>query len=188
MLPTILAATIAFISTNIDDVLVLMLFFTRAENPSAVRRIVEGQYLGVGVLTAFSLLGSRALQLVPQQYISLLGLIPIALGVREFVSWRIHRDDDFPESVTHDSPLLSVALVTIANGADNIGVYVPLFACYSAAQMLAAAIVFAAMTAVWCFLGLRLASLPALKNAINKYKPVIVPVVFICLGLSILLE
>ena len=188
MLPTVLSAAIAFISTNIDDVFVLMLFFARAGNPSATRRIVAGQYLGIDLLTAISLMGSRAVQLIPQQYISLLGLIPIALGIREFISWRTHRDDDAPENTAHDSPLLlSVALMTIANGADNIGVYVPLFAGYSAAQMFVVAVVFAAMTAVWCLFGMRLASLPALKNAINKYKPVIVPAVFICLGLIILL-
>ena len=50
----------------------------------------------------------------------LLGLIPIALGIRGLLSTQ----DGQPKVATNT---VAVAAVTIANGADNISVYTPLF-------------------------------------------------------------
>ena len=88
----------------------------------------------------------------------------------------------------HRSLLLSVTLVTIANGADNIGVYIPLFAGYRLWQLGVLVCVFAVMIAVWCLIAKRLADLPLLRRVLIKYKGVIVPVVFLALGVYIMVE
>lgn len=42
--------------------------------------IVIGQYLGIGVLTSISIIGAL------HEYIGLLGLVPIYLGIKEYKS------------------------------------------------------------------------------------------------------
>jgi cadmium resistance protein CadD (predicted permease) len=43
-----------------------------------------------------------------------------------------------------------MALVTMANGGDNLGIYIPAFAVHSGHEIAVIAVVFAAMTALWC--------------------------------------
>jgi len=45
----------AFVATNVDDLLFLMIFFANRRFP--VSQIVLGQYIGMGLLIAVSLLG-----------------------------------------------------------------------------------------------------------------------------------
>lgn len=188
MLAKVIAAVTSFISTNIDDIFILMLFFAQVKSK---RCVVIGQYLGIGILTAVSLLGSSALQFIPEEYIRFLGVIPIVLGIKEWVACKKSAEEEKSDAPTaKDSALqqiLSVSLVTVANGADNIGVYIPLFAGYSLQQMFAVVAVFSVMVAFWCFLAQKLASLPVLKAGIEKYKHILVPIVFIALGIYILL-
>lgn len=60
----------AFVATNIDDIFVLIMFFSTTSSTSAsmifpVRQIVLGQYLGIGLLIAISALGSLISLIVP---------------------------------------------------------------------------------------------------------------------------
>ena len=63
MLPIILTSTLSFISTNIDDIFMLMLFFAQCNTLRAKAKVAAGQNLGIGVLTALSLLGAFGLRL-----------------------------------------------------------------------------------------------------------------------------
>lgn len=84
--------------------------------------------------------------------------------------------------------ILSVMLITTANGADNIGIYTPLFTGYSVGQLIVVMFIFALMIALWCFVGDRLANFPVLKAEIQKYKHIVVPIVFVALGIYIILS
>ena len=84
--------------------------------------------------------------------------------------------------------ILSVALVGVANGADNIGVYIPLFTGYSSIQVIITIIVFVLMMAVWCFLGEKITDFPKIKAIIQTYKYFAVPAVFVGLGIYIIIK
>lgn len=56
-----------------------------------------------------------------------------------------------PSSSTNYS-LVSIALVTVSNGADNVGVYVPFFL-VSRAYLWVILIAYAVLIALWCFAG-----------------------------------
>lgn len=182
MLETIIASTAAFTGTNLDDLFLNLLFFPQADSPRSVRSVVAGKYLGIGVLVLLSLLGAGGAQLLPQKALALLGLIPLALGLR---AW-------FPRNDSNEGPpvsalsVWSVAGVTLANGGDNLGVYIPLFAGYPAPQLAVVLLVFALLTAVWCVMGRRLADLPRLREFLLRHRAEIVPVVLTALGLYIL--
>ncbi|HEY4991358.1 MAG TPA: cadmium resistance transporter, partial [Nakamurella sp.] len=79
-----------FAVTNIDDLLVLALFFGQAAgHQGAVRRVVTGQYLGFGVILAASILGAYGASLLPSAVLPYLGLAPLALGLRAaWMGWR----------------------------------------------------------------------------------------------------
>lgn len=175
------ASAAAFAATNIDDIFILMMLFAQCGKDDR-GAVVAGQYLGMGLLTAVSMLGAVGLGQVPETWLRLLGLVPIALGVRAWVKRNLP-EEDAPSAVG----MLSTAGLTVANGADNIGVYIPLFTGFDGRQTALCAGVFAAMTLLWCLLGARLADLPRVAEAIRKYKGILVPAVLILLGLSILL-
>ena len=181
MLQVLAAAAAAFVGTNLDDLLILMLLFAQADDRAGRRRIAAGQYLGIGALTAFSMLCALGLGRVPRKYLRLLGLVPILLGLR---AWRTRNQ---PAEAVSSVGVLSTALLTMANGGDNLGVYIPLLAGYAPGQLAVTAAVFALLCGLWCLLGAKLAALPRVQAVIRNWKGILVPAVLILLGLSIIL-
>jgi cadmium resistance protein CadD (predicted permease) len=72
--------TAAFLSTNIDDLIILMVFFATPRFPDS--QIILGQYIGMGSLISVSLLGSLIALVVPRNLIGLIGLFPITIGIK----------------------------------------------------------------------------------------------------------
>lgn len=105
------------------------------------------------------------------------------MGIR---AWLANQEDDEPER--GELGLLGMAMVTVGNGADNVGVYIPLFTGFSGAERLGATAVFAAMTALWVWLANTLAEFPRVKTLTERYQRILIPVVFIGLGVYILLD
>jgi cadmium resistance protein CadD (predicted permease) len=86
LLTAIITGTVTFAATNIDDIFVLMLFFSQVNSRLRPRHIVAGQYLGFTALVAISLLGFLGGLVVPRAWIGLLGLAPILIGVKKLRS------------------------------------------------------------------------------------------------------
>jgi cadmium resistance protein CadD (predicted permease) len=182
----------AFIATNIDDLFVLMMFFSSLTFP--VRQVVLGQFIGIGLLVAISALGSLISLVVPTYIIGLMGIIPIIIGVKNLVETR-KKDKPPLRQMVQDRKnrsylsFLSVAAVTFSNGGDNIGVYVPLFSKYnSVSQITTLAAVFIAMTAVWCISSYYFVNHPLVAARIRHVGAIVLPFVLIGLGIYILSE
>ncbi len=184
MLETFFAASVSFVSTNIDDIFVLMLLFAQNKQKENFRRILIGRYLATAALLAVSFLGAFGLSFVPREYIRFLGFIPILLGIKAF--WDSKKDETEDVSPSGSSVIWNSVLITIANGADNIGVYIPLFAGYAAWQMGITVAVFAVMTFFLCVLSVKITNLPMIAKAIDACKHIAVPLIYILLGLYIL--
>ncbi len=188
MLATIAVSVVAFVSTNVDDIFVLLGFF--ADPAFRARHVVIGQYLGIGTLVAVSLLCSLIALVIPPAYIGLLGLLPIGIGAKKL--WEAWRGKDDGAEDGHPAPgahkILAVAAVTAANGGDNIGVYVPMLATHSIDETLVIIAVFAAMTALWCLVAHHLVNHRALGAPIRRYGQLLLPWVLIAIGIAILLE
>jgi len=71
----------AFVATNIDDMFILVIFFSKRNIPSS--QIIIGQYAGMGLLIGVSLVGSLISLVIPHNLIGLIGLIPTAIGIKE---------------------------------------------------------------------------------------------------------
>ncbi|PSB56110.1 transporter, partial [Chroococcidiopsis cubana CCALA 043] len=77
---------IAFTATNIDDIIILLLFFSQINVYFRRRHIVFGYYLGLTVIILASLPGYFGGLIVPREWIGLLGLLPIAIGIKQLLS------------------------------------------------------------------------------------------------------
>ncbi len=186
MVQVIITAVLSFAATNLDDIFILMLLFSGAQTARHRRGITLGQFFGVGLLTVASLLGAAGLGLLPRTLLRLLGLVPFCMGLRAWL-YRTKETVDVTVSPMEKGAVLGTALLTVANGGDNLGVYLPLFAGYGWWQSLLVVLIFAIMTGVWCLLGKRLAALPKVHALLQRHGANIVPWVLMLLGLYILL-
>ena len=173
----------AFAATNIDDIVVLTFFF--AQRNLQVWKVVLGQYLGIAALILVSLVGFFASLIVPQKWIGLLGLIPIAIGLKKLIDLKRDTTEEVREVKAHS--FLTVAAITFANGGDNIAIYTPLFASSNASTLGVTLLTFGVMIALWCVVGYVLGTHYAVVRLIDRYGHILVPFVFIGLGIYILL-
>jgi cadmium resistance protein CadD (predicted permease) len=187
LLPTVAAAAGTFAVTNVDDIVVLTALFATAGRGGPSRsQIVLGQYLGIAFLVAVSAITALGLLVVPDRWVGLLGLVPIALGVRGLLAVGKARNDDSGHRLTAPvRGMLGVAGVTIANGADNISIYTPLFRQAGADGLAVYAVAFAVLVAVWSAAGLLLAGRQPVVALLDRAGHWLVPVVFIVIGLVI---
>lgn len=183
-----------FAVTNIDDILILALFFAEgARHTGATRRIVLGQYLGFSAILAVAVAAAFGATFLPGSAVPYLGLLPLALGLKAaWQAWKDHREGSADEEEMQageggPSPL-EVAAVTFANGGDNIGVYVPVFATAGVGGMSVYAVVFLVLVAVWCFAGRFFATRPVIAKVLARWGHVLLPLVLIAIGLLILVE
>lgn len=196
---------IAFIVTNIDDIIILLLFFSQVDANFRRRHIIFGQYLGFTVLILASLPGFFGGLVIPREWIGLLGLLPIAIGLKQLFNREKENDEvqtvnlNFEPSSSSNrvaSFLLSVlspqtyqvAAVTIANGGDNISIYIPLFAGSNFIGLSTILGTFFVMVGIWCGMAYLLTRQPTIARVLTRYGKPLVPFVLIALGLFIMYE
>ncbi len=184
----LLLAVLLFVSTNVDDLFVLLAFFSDAT--ISAKSVILGQFLGIAALYAISVGCVIAAHTLPQKYIGLLGFFPILLGgMRLWTLIRRGREaGESPERRVSGAGALAVALVTVANGGDNITVYVPAFSVHSKGQIAVFGLVFLLLTGAWLAAGYFLTRHPRLGPPIRRAGNVFAPLVLIALGLVILKE
>ncbi|MDK7083989.1 cadmium resistance transporter [Pseudoglutamicibacter cumminsii] len=190
---SILQAIGLFIATNIDDIVILSLFFGRGQGqPGATRRILAGQYLGfLGILGAAVAAAFGAQVLLPEAILPYFGLIPLGFGLwAAWQAWRNRGQDDDDEAQLEGKrvSVWTVAAVTFANGGDNIGVYVPVFVSVSWSAVLAYCIVFLLLVAALVFLAKWISSRKPIAEALERWEHILFPAVLIGLGIVILVS
>ena len=173
-------AAAMFAVTNVDDLVLLAVFFGRATGRRKQLEVVAGQFLGFAGILAVSVAGALGAGLLPGDAVRWLGVLPILLGLR--AAWQaFHPDDDEPQP---QAGVLGIALVCFANGGDNVGVYVPAFA--AGDDLAGYVVVFLAGVAVWCVAGWFLATRPGVARVLARYGHLVLPVVLVGLGVLIL--
>lgn len=179
-----------FFVTNIDDIIVLSLFFARGANQrGTTAKITAGQYLGFGgILVAAVAVALGAGLVLPESAIAYFGLIPLLLGA--YAAWRAWRDHDDDDDGIADKPFsaLTVAAVTFANGGDNIGVYVPVFLAVGTGGIIAYSVVFLCLVGVLVLTARFVATRKPIARVLERWEHILFPLVLIALGVVILIE
>ncbi|MGI0490830.1 cadmium resistance transporter [Alkalinema pantanalense CENA528] len=215
ILQAISTGTTAFVATNLDDLILLTILFSqvhfsqsnRVSSPPRIRLricdIVMGQYLGFSILVLASLPGILGGLILPRPWLGLLGLLPIAIGLNQL----LHQE---PESTVQQvnvttlpdrsqqnsrkiaallsSPIGQVAAITVANGGDNLGIYLPLFANQPVATVGLILVVFFGLVGIWCAIAYVLTRHPVIVKVLARYGHLLLPIVLIGLGIMILVE
>jgi cadmium resistance transport/sequestration family protein len=175
----------------------LTVFFSQVNATFRRRHIVIGQYLGFCVLLLVSLPGFLGASVLPRHWIGLLGLIPVAIGISKLVNPDDDAEEDKPDlSASGSSPLGSflspytygVAAITVANGMDNLGVYMPLFATCTLTRLLAIVSVFLLLVGVWCYVTHKLTQQSAIAQRLTQVGNQFVPLILMGLGTFIVLD
>ncbi|MDY7048956.1 MAG: cadmium resistance transporter [Microcystis panniformis WG22] len=206
----------AFVATNLDDILILTILFSQTGKLFRRRDIVIGQYIGFILLVIASLAGFFGCFLIPTPWIRYLGLVPVILGI--FSLLKEEEEEEEPENVEvdlegaknspfgvaqgkpfglaqgkpfggwFDSRTYSVVALTVANGSDNIGIYVPLFASSTVTSLIVIVSVFLILVGVWCAIAYGLTSVPTIATILTSQGSTFVPCVLIGLGIFIVKE
>ena len=197
ILSTLAQALVLFAVTNIDHLILLTLWFVHGhQRPGTTLRICAGQYLGFSaILAATVILNLISGFVIPEAQLHLLGLIPLILGVKagigEFLERRESndsRDAQSAESKLEGKPVSvgAVALVTIANGGDEIGVYLPVFALSAWWQVAMFCAVFLVLAGALLALAWFITGRLGLAEVLERFEAVLFPSVLILLGVLIL--
>jgi cadmium resistance transport/sequestration family protein len=193
----------AFFATNIDDLVILLLFFAQVKDKKIKAiHVVSGSSWGLVVLILLSLVGFFGGLVISSAWIGLLGILPITIGIKQLMQPEEEQEEiqTVSNEITNpgkDNRFLTVltqllhpqtykvAAVTFANGGDNIGVYVPLFAASNIITLSVILVIFFILKGVWCYLAYLLTKNPKIAYGLTKYGNTIVPYVLIALGFFI---
>ncbi|MBE9160437.1 cadmium resistance transporter [Nodosilinea sp. LEGE 06152] len=188
---TLLKAVIAFVATNLDDFVLLMVFFSQVPSRFSYRQIFWGRYLGFAALVALSLPGFFGGLVLPKACTGLLGLVPIALGCKQLLKPEGETEVQLvtaPKLPLVNAQMAAIAGITLANGGDNIGIYVSLFAGQTWAELGLTLLGFGVLVALWYWLAQALVSHPLVRNRLSAVGHRSMPLVLIGLGLFILID
>ena len=178
-------AVVVFVSTNLDDLFLLLMFFSNRN--FRARHVILGQVTGIGLLTLASILCASASVLLPSRGLALLGILPLALGLGQLYRRIRPGEKRANEDLSaRRSNFLFVFAVTLSHGADNLAVYIPLFATISPVARGVTFAIFMILTGVWCALSYGLVRHPLVAQLLQRIGPWSRPFVLIALGIWIL--
>jgi cadmium resistance protein CadD (predicted permease) len=162
-----LMATGAFISTDIDDLFLLVGFFS--DRSFSRLSIFTGQILGIATLVAISLAAAFAALAISPAHAGLLGVAPLVIGIGKLLLLRKTEEEGQPTAVG----VLQVAAITIVNGG-------------TPEEIIATIAIFGTLTILWCFAAWWLVRRTALGKPLRRYGHVVLPFILIGLGLLII--
>ena len=216
LLATIQIALAPALATTFDDNIYLTAFFGEVDRKFRPAHVVTGELIGVSFLIGVALLGASLGVLFPRNIVGLLGVLPIAIGVSSLIGrlkevWRPDRNEQrtpprdervIVKSVTpgfisrrlslwqllRDRQTYGVSVVTIANGSNNLSIYIPLFASLAVSQLLVVVPTIYITVFCWLALSYGLTRMPGLSLVLNRHAKTILPFVLIWLGYRILAD
>jgi cadmium resistance protein CadD (predicted permease) len=194
MLETLGIGIVVFAFAHIDDLFVIAAFF--ADKKLKRIWVVLGQVIGTAGLVAVSAAAAQLAVDMEQEWVALVGFVPLLLGVRKLIVLRRAREDDDVEGSRKQleghiagrrlrAQVLAIAAVAISNGADDLGLYIPLFAS-SVKEITSYAGIFLVMSTVWCGIAYLLVHNPLLGKPLRRYGHRMLPFVLIGVGLFVL--
>ncbi|RGP80761.1 hypothetical protein FLONG3_1101 [Fusarium longipes] len=189
-------ACATFAITNVDDIFVLITFFTEASTSRSLTplKITIGQYVGFTVIIAVSMIGFGASLLIPAEPIGFLGLLPILLGIWWLLGTIFKSDQDDEDEAAELSAtagfksIFKVASMTVMNGADNMSTYIPLLSQAKGTEVAIYVVVYYILLGMWCLAAYLIMKQRHILHIAQKYAAVVVPFFYMGLGIFIVVD
>lgn len=190
----ILITISAFIATNLDDLFLLMAFFSFPEFQD--KGVVFGQFMGMGTLIIISSSAYFFQMIIPTLGVALLGVLPILIGLKHLMKIKKTSKNRYLSKKyikrsnlkMEKHKVIKVALTTIANGGDNIGIYAPLFMILEWEQICLVSTLFLVLTGIWCLTSFYMVNNNIFGDKIRSYGYFIFPLVLIAIGIAIIIK
>ncbi|MEH1910967.1 MAG: cadmium resistance transporter [Nostoc sp.] len=208
LIATIKIGLAAAVATTFDDNIYLTAFFSEVNRTFRPQHIVVGEILGFTALVIVSFLGFLLGLAIPETWIGLLGILPILIGINNLLN--LNKDDSAEDKsanlkrnskirgfdsrkrslwdVIRDPQTYRVSAVTISNGGNNLGIYIPLFATSSIQNLFVIIPVCYLILFCWLFMSYSLTHLPGIALILSRYARKIFPFVLMWLGYRILMD
>ncbi|WP_042142014.1 cadmium resistance transporter [Paucisalibacillus sp. EB02] len=187
---TIMTMIITFIATGIDEMLVLILLFAHARNQKQIRQVYIGQQIGMTFILVLAIIAISGISSFAGKWTGLLGLLPIIIGVMELME--NDEDNESPGILNKISMFsnltLRVAIIAVVGGAEELAIYVPYFTSLTWNEIILAIITFLIMIPIWCGIWHMVGSMKNIYRFVKRFQRILIPVVFIGIGMKVLLE
>jgi cadmium resistance protein CadD (predicted permease) len=176
------AFALAYASSNVDNLLVLTVLY--ADRSLAPRQAIAGTFLGFVVINAIALSAARLAASVPLPLLGVLGLIPLGLGLRALVlrTRRAPASASTRPLTLWGGPTLFVAVTMLANGADNVSLFVPLWARLPLAAAAGFALLSSALSPGLAWLARGLSHHLRLEHVVRALGALSMPALFMGIG------
>jgi cadmium resistance protein CadD (predicted permease) len=210
LLEVLKIAVATAIATTFDDNIYLTGFFSKVNRTFRPKHIVVGELIGFSVLVTVSLVGFLIGLALDSSIIGLLGVLPILIGLNNLRVILLNKDDSEANrsinlkknarfrgfesrrlslrQVLRDKQTYQVSAVTISNGGNNLGIYIPLFASSTFPNLLVIILVCYIFVCTWLFLSYNLTRQPGIAVVLSRYASKLFPFVLMWLGLRIILD
>lgn len=190
MITAILTALAAYISTSVDEIPILFMLYTKQTSRGRARTITLSYFIGTLILISLGLLGAFGLGFIPQKWMmGIFGLVPLIMGIKAMITGDGDEEAGAEKAMQKYGTLgIQVLAVTFALGADDFGIYAPLFASLAGWEILVMIIVFILCTLLLCLVSYKLTSIKPLSAFMEKYERWIIGILFSAIGIFILQE
>lgn len=184
----------SFAITNIDDMFVLATFFAEASTSKNITplKITVGQYVGFTIIIIISMIGFGVSLVLPSEPIGFLGLLPMLLGIWQLLNLILSTEtEETEEENSHFAgakSIFKVAIVTVMNGGDNIGTYIPLFSQAKGAEIAVYVVTYYILLGVWCLVAFLIMKQKHILFLAQKYADLVVPFLYMGLGVYVVVK
>ena len=194
---SVAVACSSFAVTNVDDLFVLVTFFAEATSSTTMTpfKIAIGQYIGFTLITVISLIGFAVAQAIPSEPIGFLGLVPILLGIWRGLDIFIMKQEEGQGEAEGEGSraaaaksIFKVSSITVMNGGDNIGTYIPLFSQTEGAETAIYIVIYYILLGVLLFLAFMILKQKQILRMAERYMDKLIPLLYIGLGAYILVK
>lgn len=186
MIKTSFISVLTLIATSIDEIPVLFMLYKKAGTQGKKKIITLGYYLGTFMLVALAMLSGLGLGFAfPKWILGLAGLVPLVLGLKILI---FGEEEEDVNSKQYQSYLMQILAITIGLGADDLGVYIPMFAVLSIFELALVILIFFLGTAVLCFISHRLTQIKRLTEFVGRYERLLVSFTFMLVGIMVLAD
>lgn len=208
LIETVKIGLAAAVATTFDDNIYLTAFFSEVNRTFRPKHVVVGEILGFTALVTISLVGFILGLVIESAWIGLLGILPILIGLRNLLN--LNRDESVEDKSTNlkrnskfrgfdsrkrslwdvirDPQTYRVSAVTISNGGNNLGIYIPLFASSTLPNLVIIILVCYFILCTWLFMSYNLTRQPGIAFVLSRYAHKLFPFVLMWLGFRILLD
>jgi len=178
----------AFIGTNLDNLILLVAFYSRYQKQSGM--VASGYICGMLLIAAIAFAIGKGGELIPLAYLGLLGLIPMGFGVfalvQLFKKVQTDKSADTVLQVGHKAVFLSVLLTQLSNSSDSIITFSVFLADSQDHADIIIALAFLGMTCTFAWLAYFSLRHRKLNDVLSRYGPYLTPFILVLVGFYIL--